>query len=88
MKIRQLKDSLLVAMTESEAERVLTSISHWVRTLKVVGYPEAKPADIAALERMEKLRIITMERKGSKATVSLTKDGIELYQEFLSRGYY
>lgn len=89
MKVRDVKNVLLIEMNEARANDTLTKISHWVRQLYATSeYATDIPQNRKGLELLAMLKIASVARKGEHMTASLTEEGKDLYNDFLAKGYY
>lgn len=91
MKVRQLSDSLELAYGEGRTHNLLTVFSHWMKKLfdsPKTEYATSDANDIAALRKLAKMRIVEVSESGGKLTARLTKEGKDLYWDFMAKGYY
>ncbi|MBI4019765.1 MAG: hypothetical protein HY367_00410 [Candidatus Aenigmarchaeota archaeon] len=89
MKVRDVKNVLLIEMGEARANDTLTKISHWVRQLHAVKeYATDDHGNKRALETLAVLKIAKTEERGSHVVAALTEEGNDLYNDFLGKGYY
>lgn len=90
MKVRDLNNLFGLDMNEVQLNKTLTSVSHWMRTLrKTEEFEAAEEKDKKALEKLALLKLATLKnREGEIVKAKITEDGKELYLDFFKLGYY
>ena len=91
MNVRNLKTTLEEKGSKN-ANSTLTALSHWVRRIFDSDKGQLETASIEDIETLEKLvnmGIVSLRRGGGDNIIAeLTKDGRELYMDFVKLGYY
>ena len=92
MDVRTLKNSMEEKAGKTNANSLLTSVSHWMKRIFDSGkgqYETRDFNDVEALEKLVEFGIVTLRRgSGDNIIAELTKDGKELYMDFMKLGYY
>jgi len=89
MKVRDLNNLFGLDMNDVQLNKTLTSVSHWVRTLrKTKEFEAAEEKDKKALEKLALLKLATLKNQGETMKAKITEDGKELYLDFFKLGYY
>jgi len=91
MKVRQLSDALAITHGEGKVNQLLTVISHWTKKLfdsPETEYITSNEKDMKSLYFLRELKIIELAENAGQATAKLTKEGKDLYWDFLGKGYY
>ena len=89
MKLRNLQQFLSLNIEDSAMNKTLTSISHWVKILNQTdSFETSSEKDIATLEKLSALKVVSLKKRGGSAKASITKEGEELYIDFFKHGYY
>ena len=91
MKVRQVSDSLALAYGEGKVNPLLTVISHW--TKKIFDSPKLElivsdPKDINSLRQLGGMKIVEITEGKNRIKAKLTKEGKDLYWDFMAKGYY
>ena len=87
MKVKDLKERLITLGADRNVTNTLTSISHWTKAIFMASegkYAAGPEKDVAMLKKLEALGLVEVEGGAAR----LTKDGKELYMDFLGHGYY
>lgn len=91
MKVKELQKALVLMVGEGKEGQLLTAISHWVNKLRTAqeGYRAVLPQDIQTVKRLKELHIVEITREDAAGvTAVLTKEGKELYKDFIAHGYF
>lgn len=91
MDVRKLKTTM-EQKGNKNASNTLTSVSHWVRKIFDSNKGQLETSSIEDMETLEKLvhlGIVSLKRgSGDMIITELTKEGRELYMDFVKLGYY
>lgn len=91
MDVKQLQERLGLLAGPAQMNKLLTSVSHWVRTIFLSPeglYIAKRQEDNAMLEKLASLGVVELVDRGDLCTAKLTDAGKALYRDFLSHGYY
>lgn len=93
MDVRQLKTILEERNPGGNANKQLTTISHWVKRIFDSDKGKHEAGDITEVDTLQKLAdlgIVQMKKGSEKGLIlaELTKEGRELYMDFMKLGYY
>lgn len=91
MKVKDLKNALALIVGEGREGHLLVSISHWVNRLRTAqeGYRAVLPQDIQTVKRLKELNIVEITGQDTEGvTAVLTREGKELYRDFIAHGYF
>ena len=89
MKVRDLNNLFALEMSDVQLNKTLTSLSHWVRTIrKTEEFEASEEKDQQAVEKLALLKIATIKKQGDTLKARITEEGKELYLDFFKLGYY
>ena len=93
MDVRTLKNTLEEKAGKDSSNKMLTTVSHWMKRIfeSNKGQYETRDFnDIEALEKLVALNIVALKRGSGRDNIiaELTKDGKELHMDFTKLGYY
>ncbi|HLD78119.1 MAG TPA: hypothetical protein VJB16_03760 [archaeon] len=90
MDVKQLQERLGMLAGPAQMNQLLTSVSHWIRTIFLSPeglYIAKRPEDNAMLEKLAGLGLVEL-KEGDLHAAALTDAGRALYRDFLAHGYY
>lgn len=93
MNVRALKNTMEQHAGKSDTNKMLTSVSHWVKRVFDSTKGQYEAGDITEIDTLQKLvdlGVVHMKKGPEKGLIiaELTPAGKELYMDFVKHGYY